>query len=340
MAVYRCYNDLYGKILKENDTVVFDDISYSVCKTYLRNSIDNERIFKLLSIEDRQHFCTNNYHYTAGRGRWPEYEANDYEAATRVVLALYVELDKKLNNVKSEIGHKTYRSYNELEGNTLKYYDTLYFGSLEYKVFSANLGGINIPNNKIFDHLGINDKTEFCTKAYGYIADGTKYFPECKEKDFNALTRVALALYKEFEAKVNKSTAEDKPKVYTSYNELKGRTLEKDDKVYFGDLEYKVCISFLSTPRHNNRKIFEELNITDKVSFCTACYRYEADAGGDFPNCHNYDYEALTRVTLKLFEFYEKSIINKKQDIQHQIQQTEINEEFSFSNVKPIKVKF
>ena len=97
-----------------------------------------------------------------------------------------------------------YTSYGQLSGNILKLGDSLFFRTiyskttlttLNYEVRNCYLEGNDISNDKIFGVLGIKDKNVFCSSAYGYkYGDGL--FPQCRDGDFPALTRVALELFK------------------------------------------------------------------------------------------------------------------------------------------------
>jgi hypothetical protein len=79
--------------------------------------------------------------------------------------------------------------------------------SYPYTVCSSHLkDSQGIGNARIFTALGINDKNEFCTKAYGYKDFGGG-FPEYKDGDYEALNRVINALFDACEAKDGEVTA-------------------------------------------------------------------------------------------------------------------------------------
>ena len=95
---------------------------------------------------------------------------------------------------------KTYKSYEELKENTLKYYDEVYFkvkGKVfEYVILSSLFISFDTyRNDTIFKKLNIEDKYKFCSNSYGYETNHG-IFPECHKNDYEALTRVALDLFK------------------------------------------------------------------------------------------------------------------------------------------------
>lgn len=89
----------------------------------------------------------------------------------------------------------------DLEGYTLKLYDHVEFSIdgevLGYEVNNDHLMGIGIPNNKIFEELGISPvgrRCEFASEIYGYRTNGGSW-PASKEGDYMSLTRLVKALY-------------------------------------------------------------------------------------------------------------------------------------------------
>ena len=93
-----------------------------------------------------------------------------------------------------------YRKYSDLVGATLKYGDTVFLGSREYRVKQKFLSYISGFNFQIFQDLHIDNATEFCSKAYGYRAKEDCSWPECLPDDYSALTRCVLAIYKIIES--------------------------------------------------------------------------------------------------------------------------------------------
>lgn len=90
---------------------------------------------------------------------------------------------------------------------------------------------------------------------------------------------------------------------YKSYKELKGKTLQYNDKVIILCLEYIVSATHLYTAQGINSEIFTRLAL-DKESFCTKAYGYSSTSGS-WPSCQVEDYEALTRCVLWLFQIAE-----------------------------------
>lgn len=106
----------------------------------------------------------------------------------------------------------TYESSVELEGNILNYDDNIIF-RVKNKTFcyEACRGFLNTMttgrNDLIFKELKI-EKCKFAEEFYGYPPD-IGIFPTCHENDFEALTRITIALFKECE-KVNKGVISKK----------------------------------------------------------------------------------------------------------------------------------
>ena len=93
---------------------------------------------------------------------------------------------------------KTYKSYIELKGNTLELGDTLNFKVkgivYEYETMRSCLICL-VYFDIIFQKLNIKNIYEFCLKSYGYKTNNG-IFPVCRKNDFEALTRLALDLFK------------------------------------------------------------------------------------------------------------------------------------------------
>jgi len=89
-------------VLSIGDTVVFtindETLKYRVARQYLNdlNNANNDAIFRKLSL-DAKSFCTKYYGYPAQGGSpcWPESHNNDYTALTKVVIALFKEIEKR-----------------------------------------------------------------------------------------------------------------------------------------------------------------------------------------------------------------------------------------------------
>lgn len=87
--------------------------------------------------------------------------------------------------------------------NVLKLGDKVTFKLIDKDTFEYEVRGdfmnTSTYNGIIFDELGMSkeEKMKFCDKAYGYEADRTGQWPECKEKDYKALTRLVTMLHQE-----------------------------------------------------------------------------------------------------------------------------------------------
>ena len=89
MATYRCLADLQGKTLEYEDTVILNDIEYTVQKSFLANyGDDNGKIFQNLKIS-KSDIAKQAYGYSSRGGDWPECKKDDYPALTRLVVELY-----------------------------------------------------------------------------------------------------------------------------------------------------------------------------------------------------------------------------------------------------------
>lgn len=97
----------------------------------------------------------------------------------------------------------TYKSLEELKGNILVRGTPIYFDETKYVVHDHYLSCHNGANDWIFNRLGV-DKLRFCTEAYGYEPrnnGGSSGWPELPFIDYEALTRVAIAIYEALEPK-------------------------------------------------------------------------------------------------------------------------------------------
>lgn len=89
----------------------------------------------------------------------------------------------------------------DLEGYTLKLYDHVEFRIddevLCYEVNNNHLNESRMPNNTIFEKLGISSfdkRVDYASSIYGYRSIGGAW-PESKEGDYVGLTRLVKALY-------------------------------------------------------------------------------------------------------------------------------------------------
>ena len=94
----------------------------------------------------------------------------------------------------------TYKSFKELQGNTLKEGDKLIFFkhvtfSVSDQIFTTESG----TPERLFNFLGFGNGFGFSGNIYGYKAINISGFPGYKSKDYPAATRLALELFKEYE---------------------------------------------------------------------------------------------------------------------------------------------
>lgn len=117
----------------------------------------------------------------------------------------------------------TYKLSKELEGKTLSENDVLIFKTrkleLTYKVNYNHLGNICGNNDQIFNALQIVDKRKFVSDCYGYEA-AERIFPSCLDYDYDALTRVAIALFKCCEEQNTKENVKEPSPLYNVGDEV------------------------------------------------------------------------------------------------------------------------
>lgn len=110
----------------------------------------------------------------------------------------------------------TYKSSRELEGKILKKDDHLEFRvkekTLIYRVLPRFLMREDAIHEQIFYILGIKDRFQYAKKYYQEAADFKDYqsFPECVTDSYEALTRLAIALFKDCE-KLQEGAEPEKP---------------------------------------------------------------------------------------------------------------------------------
>ena len=105
MAEYKCLADLQGKTLAHNDTVLFEDLIYTVRSSFLSNCNGrNSKIFEKLELDSTK-IAEEEYGYHTYSGSWPECQSHDYAALTRLVKRLYKIIEA------SNIGFKIQGSY-------------------------------------------------------------------------------------------------------------------------------------------------------------------------------------------------------------------------------------
>lgn len=96
---------------------------------------------------------------------------------------------------------------------------------------------------------------------------------------------------------------------YRCLADLQGKTLKLSDIVYLKGIQYSVREKYLREElTRNNNKIFDVLSISSKEDFASDAYNYKSTLGA-WPECKYGDYEALTRLVIKLYKIIESSII-------------------------------
>lgn len=124
----------------------------------------------------------------------------------------------------------TYKCSKDLQGKILKEDDIVILKDLYYDVRPSWLNCQDRINNAmIFDLLNVN-KITFCEKYYRYLPSNGSW-PEYKENDFSAATRVVMALFELIEKDSKPVSTESTPKEY-KHQEFKFNSI-KPSKVYF-----------------------------------------------------------------------------------------------------------
>lgn len=98
MAYYNSLSSLGENTLQYDDIINLMGITYRVTTCHLSNQNAtgwNAQIFTELGIENKEDFCSNHYGYTTVRGAWPEFKVYDFPAATRLVKALFILIERK-----------------------------------------------------------------------------------------------------------------------------------------------------------------------------------------------------------------------------------------------------
>lgn len=100
------------KTYKHGDTVRFvindETLTYKVYHNHLSHvNGTNSSIFTLLDIADKREFCTNIYGYNDDDGGFPEYKSEDYDAANKVINALFDLCEAKSSKAVPKISTKS-----------------------------------------------------------------------------------------------------------------------------------------------------------------------------------------------------------------------------------------
>lgn len=100
---YKSFRELNGKILRGGDNLFFKDRVYNVRGRYLNYSGGNNAIFSDLGLGDGIDFCSEAYGYKALSGGFPECNTDDYQALTKVALALFKKIEGITDNTKIKV---------------------------------------------------------------------------------------------------------------------------------------------------------------------------------------------------------------------------------------------
>lgn len=112
MATYTSFSELKDKQLKYGDIVQFtingEKLNYFVYLCYLVDTkrISNACIFEKLGISDKDEYASRIYGYTAVGGAWPEFQENDYKAATKLVCDLFKKCEGIIKGSIYKVGDK------------------------------------------------------------------------------------------------------------------------------------------------------------------------------------------------------------------------------------------
>ena len=99
--IYQTLEELGNNTLRLGDIIYFyidgKQLKYSVQSDHLCNVFrcNNAEIFSILGIINRSDFCNSHYGYYDYGGDWPSCKLGDFAALTRVVKALYREIENK-----------------------------------------------------------------------------------------------------------------------------------------------------------------------------------------------------------------------------------------------------
>lgn len=93
---------------------------------------------------------------------------------------------------------------------------------------------------------------------------------------------------------------------YKCLADIQDKILEFNDTVILKGIKYIVQSRYLQEgDSANNSAIFKALSIPSKEEFTTKAYGYECN-GGDWPECKQHDYKALTKCIIELYKIIEK----------------------------------
>lgn len=117
---YKCLADLQGKTLELRDTVVLNNIFYTVYEDCLAYRGNSGKIFQVLGIS-KSDIVEQAYGYPPFEGNWPRCKKGDYRALTRLVIVLYKIIEKASITYKITTPGKTGISPEQVKELIIKY---------------------------------------------------------------------------------------------------------------------------------------------------------------------------------------------------------------------------
>lgn len=120
---YHTLEGLGNNTLKLGDFIYFyidgRQLKYSVQSNHLSNMFkcNNAEIFSILGVINKSDFCNSYYGYYNYGGDWPSCKIADYAALTRVVKALYLEIERKKEKEVSTLHLENKNLIQELKTN-------------------------------------------------------------------------------------------------------------------------------------------------------------------------------------------------------------------------------
>lgn len=156
----------------------------------------NSYVFDLLDL-DKESLAAAAYGYNPGAGLWPCSNDRDFAALTRLVNSLFERIAALPEAERKGATSKPKAYTIDNRPSCLKVDDEVVFvvqgQEMKHHANSTRLTYFSGPDSSIFDKLGV-DKVAFCREAFGYKPRGL-CFPEAREGDMAALTRLANAIF-------------------------------------------------------------------------------------------------------------------------------------------------
>lgn len=257
----------------------------------------------------------------------------------------------------------TYTSFSELKGKQLEFGDEVQFTIKDEKLVyivnnSSLVDSVHFSNTIIFEKLNISNKNKYASLIYGYFVvsgKGEYLWPEFRENDYKAATRLVCNLFKKCE------------------DVVKGSLYKKGDKVRVKDHYDPGCSEndypFTFSGKMLNGYGGKEVTITG-VFPSTTCFKqklytegykyYIAEDGGFFTWSAAMFSEKVNKTTLTEEEPYEVGdfvkIIDTEVDMDDEPTTSSLDEEIiaktsnklvipcsyqeTTLSIKPVKVKF